>query len=135
MLGKPVVWIAAAVIGIMMLGSDTIERHVPAVAKAYHAVFGQDHVGGLGAAIAGGHLSSPWMIATERQRVYDATAKEFFRRTGVATSELVPPEVSSPAQPFESAPLRASQWLASVGIWFVFAFLSIAFALGRRPDV
>ena len=133
--GKPMVWLAAVLIGIMMLGSDTVERKAPPIARAYVAVFGADHAGGLGAALSGGLLSAPWAYEIEKQRVYNATAPEFFAARGAVAPPRVMSEASEPVQPFGTAPLKVSQWLISVGVWFVVALVAIAFALRRRPDV
>jgi hypothetical protein len=135
MTGRPLLWMSAALIGIMALGSDTVERRVPALANVYLSVFGADHAGGLGAALSGGQSSGPWNSGIEQQRVYDATAKEFFASRGMAGTPLESSRIGLPRQPFESTPLRVSQWLISVGVWFVVAVIAMAFALGRRPDV
>jgi hypothetical protein len=135
MTGKPMVWLAAVLIGISALGSDTVERSAPPIARAYVAVFGADHAGGLGAAFSGGLLSAPWSREIEKQRVYDATARQFFAQRGTAALPRVMSDAGPPPQPFGTAPLKVSQWLISVGVWFAFAFIAIAFALRRRPDV
>jgi hypothetical protein len=135
MTGKPMVWLAAVLIAIMAVGSNTVQREAPAVARAYVAVFGADHAGGLGAALTGGLLSAPWSREVEKQRVYEATAPQFFARRG----QIAPPRVVSgavePVQPFGTAPLKVSQWLISLGVWFALALVAIAFAVRRRPDV
>jgi hypothetical protein len=132
--GKPLIWLAVVLIGIMALGSDTVERRAPAFANVYLSVFGADHAGGLGAALSGGLLSAPWSRETERKRVYDATAKEFYAHRGVAIPSS-PISGTAPRQPFESPRLTVSEWIVSIGVWFAFAFVAIAFALRRRPDV
>ena len=132
--GKPLMWLAAVLIGIMALGSDTVERRVPAVANVYLSVFGADHAGGLGAALSGGLLSAPWSREIEKKRVYNATAKEFYAHQGVAVPSA-PISGPLPVQPFESPRLTVSEWIVSVGVWFAFSVIAIAFALRRRPDV
>jgi hypothetical protein len=132
--GKPLIWLAAVLIGIMALGSDTVERRAPAVANVYVSVFGADHAGGLGAALSGGLLSAPWSREIEKKRVYDATAKEYYARRGL-TPPAAPISAAAPLQPFESPRLTVSEWVVSVGLWFGVALIAIAFVLRRRPDV
>lgn len=133
--GKPMLWLAGLLIGIIALGSDTVEKNAPRVARAYVAVFGADHAGGLGAALSGGLLSAPWAHEAEKQRVYNATAPEFFAQRGAVAPPRVMSEAHEPVQPFGTAPMKVSQWLISVGVWFVVALVAIGFALRRRPDV
>jgi hypothetical protein len=135
MAGKPMVWLAAVLIGIMAVGSNTVEREAPAIGRAFVAVFGADHAGGLGAALTGGLLSAPWSQESEKQRVYNATAPYFFAQRGAVAPPRVMSGAGEPVQPFGTAPLKVSQWLISVGVWFVVALVAVAFALRRRPDV
>ena len=136
MAGRPMLWLGGILSAIAILSLPVMEEYLPAaVTDVRSALFSEKYPPSLGVALAGGYLAAPWHDGERVYQVYAATREETFARLRLSAEARANTEMNMAAIRKQRPDVLPSQWLLSIGLWFVVAFLGLAFALRRRPDI
>ena len=136
MAGRPLMWLGGIIAVIAMLSLPVAEEYLPSpVIDMRTALFSEKYPPSLGVALAGGYLAAPWHDGERMYEIYKATKDETFARLRLSAEARANTEMNMSALRRQKPDVQPSEWLLSIGLWFVVALLGLAIALRRRPDI
>lgn len=136
MAGRPLLWLGGIIAVVAMLSLPDIQKYLPApVTDVRAALFSEKYPPSLGAALIGGYYAAPWNDGEKVYNVFLATREDTYRKLNLAATTRAQIDANMQVRRNQKPDVQPTEWLLSIGLWFVLAFLGLAFALKRRPDV
>lgn len=132
--GRPLMMILLVLTATITLSLEPIQQRFPRIADMGRIITAEDEPFSLSAALGGGAMTAPWSYHSEQVRVFKAVRAKYFadEHLSADAQKRVEDNVLAPTR---QPPLTQRTWLMSLGTWYAIAFLGIALALRRRPDV
>ena len=135
MAGRPLLWLGGIITVVALSSLPGTDEYLPVVADMRNALVSEKYPPSLGAALAGGYLAAPWNDGEKLYQAYLAGRDEAFRSHGISGRARAEADAQMQYLRKQKPDVQPSEWLLSIGLWFVVALLGLAFALKRRPDV
>ena len=136
MAGRPMMWLGGIITIVALVSLPIAEEYLPsAVIDVRTALFSEKYPPSLGVALAGGYLAAPWHDGERMYSIYLETRDETFQKHRLSAEARANTERNMQILRNQKPDVQPSEWLLSIGLWFVVALLGLAFALRRRPDI